>query len=201
MPQDKINLLCPSAQIKAFSTLFQEGVFMDIPGNISLGDLLVRQWGLEPEFMQERIQTIFLDGHPVDKPDEIIPESGSVLALSAAMPGLVGATMRKSGTLASLRDSITYRVQDTAKQPTEKRICLRLFNFLLKELAPHFLKLGVLVKTKSFQGLIQQQPQSFWSNCQLVAKNKQLNLTELKLDEILPAEQFFLLKINAETHS
>ena len=37
---------------------------------------------------------------------------GDTLALSAAMPGLVGATMRRGGYFAGLRANISHRDQD-----------------------------------------------------------------------------------------
>jgi hypothetical protein len=40
--------------------------------------------------------------------DEAQNDSGARMALSGAMPGMVGAMMRRGGDLAALRDSITY---------------------------------------------------------------------------------------------
>ena len=185
MPQPLIELQCTRSQIEALAILFQEGVILDIPGNYSIADLFFRHWGLSSEFAEKRIQTIFLNGHPVDQPEEIIPEHGSILALSAAMPGLVGATMRKSGPLAPLRDSITCRSTNSSSQPSQKRIYLKLFNFLLKELAPHFLKRGVLVVPSSLLQIIRQFPLPFWDHCLISHKSQNLPLADYRLEDLL----------------
>lgn len=183
-----IKLLCTQSQAEAFSILFQEGVFIEIPGKASIAELLSREWGLGQQFIQERIQTIFLDGHPVDQPEKIIPAEQSTLALSAAMPGLVGATMRKSGPLATLRESITCRENASAGCLSAKRLCLKLFNVLLKELGPHFLKQGILLESSRLQATIRQYPLSFWDNCQLLQTSQgDLNPTQINIKELMSA--------------
>ena len=49
-----------------------------------------------------------LDGKPVDDIGAALVQDGSTLALSAAMPGLVGATLRRGGAYSSFRSAITY---------------------------------------------------------------------------------------------
>ena len=71
---------------------------------------------------------------------------GATLALSAAMPGLVGATFRKAGCLAAFRGSITYRKEDDgAATCHEGTITLKLFNLLVAEMGPLFLKRGIWI--------------------------------------------------------
>ncbi|NJL58424.1 MAG: hypothetical protein HC887_00995 [Desulfobacteraceae bacterium] len=49
------------------------------------------------DYVLNRISTIFLDGKPVDCLDTAFVRNHSVVSLSAAMPGLVGAVMRRGG--------------------------------------------------------------------------------------------------------
>jgi len=119
------------------------------PGR-SLMSFLTEQIGLSREYIQGHISTIFLDGMPVDDPDTAVIMNGSRLALSAALPGLVGATMRQGGVLASLRNSITYRAsgkESADSTGAEGILYLKLFNIVMQELGPSLLEKGILVDT------------------------------------------------------
>ena len=95
--------------------------------------------------MDGRISTIFIDSKPVDDLNTAVIEDGATLALSCAMPGLVGAVMRRGGLLSSFRSGISY--SHTVKKDTLRPGCIRvkLFNMLIKELGPVFLKAGIEV--------------------------------------------------------
>lgn len=201
MAYKNIDLICPQAQAEAFCILFQEGVLLSIPGNVSLSELFTSIWGLDAQFIQERVQTIFLDGHPVDIPDKIIPENMSTLALSAAMPGLVGATMRKSGPLAVLRESITFQANKSATHSSDKLLCLKLFNFLLKELGPHFLKQGVIIKACRLQEVLRRYPWSFWQTCKLyIDRQNPLPFDQIELYNLGSADIQITLSIDNKSN-
>jgi hypothetical protein len=62
------------------------------------------------------------------------------------MPGLVGATFRKSGCLAAFRGSITYQNEEDAQAACrDGSITLKLFNLLVSEIGPSFLERGIWV--------------------------------------------------------
>ena len=63
----------------------------------SIKDLLCRQIGISEDYLEKKIQTIFLDGKAIDDVDEPLVLDGSRLSLSAAMPGLAGTTLRRGG--------------------------------------------------------------------------------------------------------
>ena len=67
--------------------------------------------GLSPEYVDKRIQTLFLNGKAIDNPDTALLKEDSTLALSAAMPGLLGATLRKGSYYARMRNEISYQEQ------------------------------------------------------------------------------------------
>ena len=59
------------------------------------------------------------------------------LALSAAMPGLVGATLRRGGTYAAMRAAITRAAERGAAAAREEPLVrVKLFNLLIDELGP-----------------------------------------------------------------
>lgn len=135
----------PEAALPAFRTLFQQGVGITIQTGATLEDLLCGQWGIDRDYVMNRISTLFLDGKPVDDLTISVVEEGATLALSGAMPGLIGATMRRGGVLAPFRSGITYCPSATTGASGNGRITLKLFNLLIEELGPQFLSRGIWI--------------------------------------------------------
>lgn len=148
-----------------FYEILQGGFIVRCRVGVSIKALLCEQFGLTPEYVVERISTIFLDGKPVDDIESAIIKDGSRLALSAAMPGLVGATMRREGVYASLRSSITYEEKYSNYQSKEGTVTLKLFNLLMEELGPIFLKRGIFVTSPEMPAFLTKQPDNFWKAC------------------------------------
>jgi hypothetical protein len=166
--------------IPRFFQLLQQGFAVKVQAGCSVKTLLCEQLGLSPEYLEERIQTIFLDGRPVDDVNSAIIEDGSTLALSAAMPGLAGATLRKGGYYAPMRSQISYRQVTTSKPLQEGMIFLKLFNLVLKELGPTFLKQGVWINGKDLSDFFKRQPDNFWAGCHMAQLGgKDLDVAEL----------------------
>jgi hypothetical protein len=126
-----------------FFPLLQRGFRVKTTVGISVRDLLCDQFQISPEYLADRIKTIFLNGQPVDDVEKTALRDGAVLALSAAMPGLVGATFRRGGGLASFRGGITYHQEDLANAGEAATVTIKLFNLLANELGPVFLKAGI----------------------------------------------------------
>lgn len=122
--------------------LFQKGIRVDIETGCTVRSLLLDQWHLPPEVVTERISTLFLNGKPVDDMDEARVRDGAILALSSAMPGLVGAVMRRGGFYAALRSGITYHETTANVDVRNGSITVKLFNMLIGELGPLFLQRG-----------------------------------------------------------
>jgi hypothetical protein len=108
------------AELRRFTALLQGGVAVRVVARSVLG-FLVEEVGLTPEYVRERITTVFLDGQVVDVLEGAMLRQGSRLALSAAMPGLVGATLRRSGPYAAMRAEIT-RTRSTSSRRARVRL-------------------------------------------------------------------------------
>ena len=160
-----LSLCLKSDRIHRFFSLLQHGVMVRTRVGCSIRMLLCNEFGLSPEYVEDRIKTVFLDGKPVDDVDSAIIKDRSTLALSAAMPGLVGATLRRGGELASLRSEITYREEKKTLSRRDGMVILKLFNLLLNELGPTFLKEGVLVRGEDLKSLLMSLPEEFWTGC------------------------------------
>jgi hypothetical protein len=142
-----------------FTLLLPWGVYVGCTTGVTIGELLIRQFGIGREYLEKRLSTVFLDGSPVDNIDKTFIESGMTLALSSSMPGLAGATLRRGGILSSMRRSITY--QDKDRCPGEMRegfIVIKLFNILGEEIGPVFVRHGIRIEAVKMAGFISLSP-------------------------------------------
>jgi len=155
------------------------------------------------DYAEKRIQTIFLNGRPVDDMDTATLHEGDRLALSAAMPGLVGATMRRGGFYAKMRGSISYSGSEDDQQGRPCLIQMRLFNFLSRELADRFLATGVFFDTAKLCGLLERQPPGFFASLREAAIDGQPVPSSTALVRGLcaePAHQDTFLQLQQQRH-
>jgi hypothetical protein len=166
--------------VPSFFQLMQRGFMVNARVRCSIKSLLCRQLGLIPKYLARRIQTILLDGRPVDEVESAVVKQESTLALSAALPGLVGATLRKGGYYAPLRSHIS-RSETASSQPIQEgTIFVKLFNLILKELGPTFLKRGIWINGRDLADFFKRQPHDFWSGCKCATVDgKKLDLDKL----------------------
>lgn len=144
-----LAITAPDSKNLFVSALFGAGVGIETQVGISLSQLLCDRLGVSQEYLDHRIQTIFVNGRTVDHPDQALIEEDATVALSAAMPGLVGATFRKDGLLAVFRKDISQIDGKKMDGPQKKTmITLKLFNLVAKELGPSLLERGVWLKGK-----------------------------------------------------
>lgn len=104
---------------------------------------------LDKRYIEERIQTTFLNFKPVDNFNTAIVNDGSTIALSAAMPGLVGATMRKGGRYAALRLEISQKKEGACFSADSGSVTVKMFNMIVKEIGPLVLKNGFFFSGKT----------------------------------------------------
>ena len=124
--------------------LLESGVHLDVRVGGTLAELLCGQIGIPREYLDGRIQTLFLNAKAVDNVDTARVEDGAVIALSAAMPGLMGATLRKGGTFSGLRAAISQRDAGAAQEQAQGTITLKLFNLVAREMGADLLARGVV---------------------------------------------------------
>ena len=144
-------------------------------------DLLCGQFRLDDSYVDRRITTIFLDGKPVDAIGTARIREGSTLALSAAMPGLAGAILRRGGPMASLRANITCEDGGGEALERESVITVKLFNLVAPELAPGFLRRGVLLPAAEAEAFLHGRPPAFWGGCrEILLDGKRVEAALLK---------------------
>ena len=178
--------------IPRFFQLLQQGFIIKPGVGCSIKDLLCGQFGLSPEYFEERVQTIFLDGNPVDDANSATVKDGSCIAISGAMPGLVGAVLRKGGFYASMRGEISYREEGKPDSYEDGVVFLKIFNILLKDLGPAFLEKGIRINSVDLERFFQKQLDDFWAGfCSAALDGKDLTPEEL-MSMKWPDKQIFL---------
>jgi hypothetical protein len=152
--------------------ILQKGFILWSRAGYSINEFLCMQQKISSDYITERVSTIFLDGKPVDDIDMTVIQDGSTIALSGAMPGLVGAVMRRGSFYASFRDSITYKKGPDILAKEKCMVNLKLFNIVMKELGLDFLKKGVFFKSSDLTDFLLNQSKDFWQGCKEILLNK-----------------------------
>jgi hypothetical protein len=164
-----------------FTPLFSRGVQVSACLECSLKELMCRQIGLAEDYLENRVQTVFLNGHPVDDVSRAIVAEGATVALSAAMPGLAGAVLRKGGALASLRKDITYRNEASARETCEGRAIVKLFNMTTREVGPLLLARGIWMEGAELREVLDRCEDLLRKGCrQAILNNSPISLDDLK---------------------
>ncbi|MCM2359874.1 MAG: hypothetical protein NDI77_17115 [Geobacteraceae bacterium] len=160
-----LSLTLKTERCGEFYPLLMAGFQVPVRVGCSVRELLCDQFGIDNDYVVGRITTVFQNGKAIDDLDAAMVRDGARLTLSAAMPGLVGATMRSGGFYAAMRGSITHRETGEANLPGRGVIRMKLFNLLLAELGPAFLRRGIGVDAAELADFLAQRPASFWQGC------------------------------------
>ncbi|MBN1105857.1 MAG: hypothetical protein JXL84_20780 [Deltaproteobacteria bacterium] len=161
----RLHMTVEAALLPGFTPLLQQGVGVSTRTGISLREFICQELGLSPVYLETRIQTLFLNGRAVDDLDAAFVEDGSTVALSAAMPGLLGATLRRGSYYAAMRGEISYREEASVSAREEGIVSVKLFNLLVKEVGPILLDKGVWVPGVDLLDFLGKRPSQFWTGC------------------------------------
>jgi len=153
-----LEFYLPPDQIPSFFPLLQKGFMVKARVGVSVQTFLKDHFGLSTEYLRDRVKTIFLDGKTVDDLDTTLILDGSRLALSAAMPGLAGAVLRRGSPYAGLRSRVTEREKNRSDKEEEGFVFLKLFNLLLPEVGPVFLRKGIWISREDFREFWESLP-------------------------------------------
>lgn len=196
----KIHIVITTELLPRFYKLLEQGFIVTTQAGCSIKNLLCKQLGIDEAYLDKRIQTLFLDGKPVDKVEKAYLHNDATLALSGAMPGLVGATLRKGGTFAAMRNTISYNDEASANANGEARVTLKLFNMVLKELGPVFLKSGIWIHSHNFSDFISHNLEDLKPACDSVDLNDQ-KMDVAALAEMNWDDTELFLKVTTEASS
>jgi len=181
---------CPRRLVHRLFFLLQKGVRVKAQIGSSVRHLLITQWGLDPHYVDTHITTIFLDGSAVDDLETVLVRQNSHLALSAAVPGLAGATLRRGGYLGALRSQITHPIHEEISSKEPGFVIVKLFNLLVKELGPRFLGKGIYLPPSDLRQMLNDWPKEPDAGCRVI---DQKPLRASKATPLLPGEDTFVL--------
>lgn len=168
----KLTLIPEADLLPRLCTLLQKGCHVRVKTGCSLRELLCDQFGIDPEYVRKEIKVFFINSSPVDNIDEAIIRDGAIVALSASMPGLVGAAMRGDG-LSWMRSSITYHEEGGDLGDSEGVIQLKLFNQVMADLGESFLGRGVYVDSQFLMDYFGRFGEDFWAKNMQMLKNSE----------------------------
>ncbi len=151
--------------IPSFFSFLQKGFMIRAEVGCSVRSLLHGQFGISEDYIDNCIQTIFIDGKPVDDMDTTTVEDGSTLALSSAMPGLLGAALRRGGHYAPMRSQITHGKSKKTQGVKNGQMRIKLFNLTLRDLGPQFLDRGLWVEAEDLRVFFCKRSDNFWGGC------------------------------------
>jgi len=146
----KIAITVSTDKLIKFFQLLELGFRVEADVGCSLREFICVRLGLDGRYLENRIQTIFLNHNPIDNPDTALICEGSSIALSAAMPGLAGATLRKGGRFAVMRNRISCQTGTSSKSDQQTMVTVKLFNAVAEDLGENLLKKGIRVQDSNF---------------------------------------------------
>ena len=187
-PTQDLTITVNSNLIPFFYPLLGQGFWVNTSTESSIRELICNQLGISEEYLEERIQTIFLNGTVVDDLNSSINKNGSTLALSGAMPGLVGATLRRGGFYASFRSQISYNEHQFSVEEENLWVVIKLFNLIVREVGSAFLEKGIWTEGEKLQKFLTRNLEELKMHGSL----SELNGKPFKLDRIQ--------KVDWETH-
>lgn len=172
----QLDLSITVSSASCFLVIFSGGVSIITKASNSINEFLSQDYGISEAYIDDRIQTLFLNGKAVDDSRTAMLHEGAVLALSAAMPGMVGSTFRKGGFFAGMRSQISHTTDSVAHHDRQIRIKLKLFNLIAREIGPTFLEKGVYLEGKTFRDFLQRNSE------ELKAVSLHIALNDVKSD-------------------
>jgi len=165
MSHPTLFLIAEPKLFERFLQLLQKGVKVNARVGSTVLSFLCDDLGLSPEYVDKRIQTLFLNGKAIDNPDTSFLKQDSTLALSAAMPGLLGATLRKGSYYARMRNEISHQEQSQGIPVHEGFVLLKLFNLLPAEIGPAVLERGIWLKGQELNQFLRELPDELVGLC------------------------------------
>ena len=165
--------------IGRYTAIFQPGVTIVTSGTVSIGVFLNRLPGFSVEYINSRVQTIFLNGSAVDDLETPLTGAQPVLAISAAMPGLAGAIFRRNSMHAALRSGSVQQSLPSGESEIHT-VTLKLFNMIAAEMGPGLLARGVGFTGAQLSGFFADHPSLLTSITHAFVDGRELDREELR---------------------
>ncbi|MFO7965544.1 MAG: hypothetical protein R6U50_16590 [Desulfobacterales bacterium] len=174
-------LSLPAEKTAVFYPILQDGLNIRTDIHCSVKQFLQTTFHISRDYIESRIPTIMLNGKAVDDLNTAFLEENSTLALSSAMPGLAGATLRRRESLSPMRSGITYREQKKPEQTRRGTLKIKFFNVLIRELGLKLLYQGIHMRGMDVAALLRQLINSLKVDCaQIILDDQEITMDELQ---------------------
>jgi hypothetical protein len=163
-----IHISINHTMIPAFFWFLEKGVKKQVKIACDIKTMLSDQLNISADYIDNRIKTMFLNGRPVGDINSTIIDDGAIIALSAAMPGLAGATFRRTENTKPSKSTIDIKRGAKKSKQQKGTITIKFFNLVLRELGPVFLKSGILISKDELMHFLSRQSKKFFNACKSV---------------------------------
>ncbi|SDK95803.1 hypothetical protein SAMN05660337_1839 [Maridesulfovibrio ferrireducens] len=133
-----------AAETPGTVTLLQKGVGVRGTAGMSIREFIKSCVGFAPDYIEQRVRTVFLNNCPADDIDSVRVKDGDILSLSGALPGVAGMAMGRDTAISAFRSEISAKNTEDVGEG-EILVTVKLFNLIAKEGGPGLLKQGVIV--------------------------------------------------------
>ncbi len=135
--------------------LGQTGMQMAVMVQCPIRRLLHTELEFSLEYIEKRVDTVFLNGQPVDDIDSTHVPDNARIALASALPGAAGIAMRRNSPYAALRGGITHSTSSKAP-PVQGHVELVLFTHIMHDHTLRLLGRGAGIKTPALTRMLVQ---------------------------------------------
>jgi len=187
----EIRIIVQKDKIERYTRILQSGIILQSEVGQSVGAFLANLPGFDTDYIINKIQTVFLDGNAIDDMGTQLINSPSVLALSAAMPGLAGAIFRRNSMHAALRTTDS-NINVSTQAETTIAVRLKLFNMIAADKGEGILEKGGRFSGSILINFLQQRPQLKQSIINIETTEGCIN-TETLLSLLKPSEEYSVI--------
>lgn len=173
-----------------FIALLQTGIEIQAEAGDTIGTFLLRIPSITRQFIEDEIQTIFLNGSATDDLDTALTGEKPVLAISAAMPGLAGAIFRKDSLHKTLRSAKPDST--TVATSPDVTVRLKLFNSIASQCGEALLQNGIFIDSDGLSRFFRSRPWLLESCKRITLDNSEIS--DLSLLETLQANTLIHLQ-------
>ena len=155
-------------RIPTFFQLLAQGFLIRVHPGCSVREVICVEMGVPEDYFRGEVKTLFLDGKVVTDPEGVFPGDGSVLALSAAMPGAAGMMLRRD----TRREPVERRTSgdEKAKIPPDRTgfILVKFFNLVQRDLGPRVFRQGMLISRENWLDFLRRRQREIRRACRTV---------------------------------
>lgn len=181
-------LTVPFLKLPLFTTVFQSGIEITTPAGSSLGQFLSTLPGFTTDYLAKTVQTIFLNGSPVDDLTILLNGERPTVALSAAMPGLAGAIFRRYSFHAALR-SDTKKTQSLSPQASKPlTVTLKLFNTIALDRGRDLFCAGVRLPAAVLSSFLHKRQELTQAIQRIQLNDRDIDIAAMHQQLTLPAQ-------------